>query len=280
MKYEYVVAYRVTGIEHKVPSDLELLVGENGQLHAVLTKTPDKFDGYINDRITVWPSLVKWFESQSNVWWAEQFRNDTTSRPKCEDAPHIVIQIMGERGDLDGKEIVEADSFVIHLNPTDPSDSIRAESEDTIAAILVSLILETGGTLTLDKMWDSVVMVRGDGKRTIPFNCSQIAEITDCDSLANDSPTKITDRYRRLSSGKEGLGTVLRLLKLSLETEKDKLRSFLFGWSAAEIFVNQVFTKYEKNMFVELGGDSQSELRYALMERNSRCDEGQVSTCR
>jgi hypothetical protein len=266
MKYEYTIVYRIRGINHKSPVDLETLASDNGSIRAVVTRTPDRFDGGAKDEALLGKCLAEWLEEHKQApTIIEQCRNlATTSRKTCEDAPHVVIQICGDRPDLDGKEIRETDTFVVHLNPHDPSESIRMEAENHIGAVLVSLALESGGALTLDKVWDSIVMIRGDGKRTIPLNCSNTMEIFDYDSLEADATTRITACYRRLCGDKQReLGTVSKLLKCSLESEKDRLRSFLFAWAAIEIFVNKVFAKYEEQMFKQLGSDLHSD-RYHL----------------
>ena len=205
---------------------------------------------------------------KQNLQLAEQLRN--TAKTSCvmfDDVPHVAIQISGECEEMVGKVILETEEFAVFLNANDPTESIRSRDEYDIAAILASLILEAGGTISLDKMWDSISMVRADGKQIVPFNCSIDMEFADIDPLADDAPTRIIDRYHRLSRGNEKLGTVLRLLKLSLETEKDKLRSFLFGWSAIEIFINTVFKKYENEIFTEFSEGLQSELRVTYLKR-------------
>jgi len=257
MKYEYTVVYRIKGIEHDSPEDLELIVSENGQIRAILTNTPDKYDDSANDKAALLTNFADWCQQHNAQLLVKPCRNAaTTPRPKCEDAPHVVIQISGNKPDLGGSEIIETDDYVVHLNPNDPSDLIRTEGEGVIAAILVSLVLEAGGTITLKKIWDSIVMTRGDGKRTIPANFSTTVKINIFDSLANDATTRITDCYRKFSSGKKELNTVLRLLTLSFETEDDKLRSFLFSWSALEVFVNKIFKKYKTDLSAKCGDDS------------------------
>jgi hypothetical protein len=270
MKYEYAIVYRIKGIEHKGPMDVELLSNSNSPIRAVLTKKPDKFTGRKNEDVAVWAILANRLEQQGqNLSLVEQMRNATMiSCPKFEDVPHIVIQIRGECEELNGKKIIsETEDFVAYLNVNDPSESIRSESENVVAAVLTSLVLESGGSIMPAKICDSIALIREDGKRVIPVNFSLTIEVSNDDPLVEDAPVRITDCYHRLSSDKESLGLVAKLLKLSLETEKDKLRSFLFGLSALEIFVNTIFRKYEGEIFIKLRESSNPKLCVSFVDR-------------
>ena len=273
MRYEYTTAYRIRGIEHKGLVDVELLSDSSGLIRAVLTNTPEKFAGCADDIAAACQALANRLEQQEqNPTLAKLCRDWVAARrtkfeEKFEAVPHVVIQINGESNDLAGTMILENDGCAIYWNANDLSESIRSKDEDVLAAVLASLLLEAGGTLSFDKVWDSIATFRDDGKQIVPFNCAIVAEITETDSLAAGAPVKITDHYRRLSRPKERLSTVLKLLKLSVETENDKFRSFLFGWNAIEIFVNTVFKKYEEEMFRDLSNSSQSELRAAYLTR-------------
>lgn len=270
MKYEYTLVYAVTGMEHRPNEDVELLVNDGNTVRVVLTRDPGKFDASARYHRNLFESIASWLEQRKVMAdLTAQCRAQATTPPsQCKDAPHVVIQISGQRQDLDGRVILEDNHFVVHLNPNDPSDSIRNDSEDTIAMILVSLLIESGGAIAFKKVMDLVAMIREDGKHTIPLVCSQAMDIADTQPLDNNATARIVHCYGALSArSKKDFGTICRLLKSSLEAEDDKLRCFLFGWSALEMFCNKVFGQYEARMFEELGGNDRSTVRYSVIGR-------------
>jgi hypothetical protein len=279
MKYEYTIVYRIKGIEHKSPEDVDLLSNSNSSIRAVLTKKPDMFAGRRNEDIALCATLVKCLEQQlPNSPLVEQLRNASTLFcPKFEEAPHIVIQIRGKCEDFNGKKIKETEDFVAYLNANDPSESIRTECEPDIAAVLTSVVIESGGSIMFEKVCDSIALFHEDGKRAIPVNFTISIEISDDGPLVEDAPVKITDCCRRLSSNKNELGIITKLLKLSLEAEKDKLRSFLFGWSALEIYVNKVYKKYEDEIFEKLKKSPNPKLCASYVDRIREVMKGKYS---
>jgi len=279
MKCEYTIVYRIKGIEHKSQADVDLLSNSNSLIRAVLTKKPDMFAGRRNEDIALYATLVKCLEQQlSNSPLVEQMRNASMFFcPKFEEVPHIVIQIRGECEELNGKTINETEGFVVYLNANDPSESISIKCEPDIAAVLTSLVIESGGSIMPEKVCDSIALFHEDGKRAIPVNFTISIEISDDGPLVEDAHVRITDCYRRLSSNKNKLGIVAKLLKLSLEAEKDKLRSFLFGWSALEIFVNKVYKKYEDEIFDKLKKSPNLKLCVSYVNRIREVMKGKYS---
>jgi hypothetical protein len=264
MKYEYTTVYKVQGIEHRSPVDIKILSDSSNSIQVVLTKNPDKFAAAASEHFEIMRAVADRLNTQDFL--AAQMTNAvaTAHCVEFEDSPHIVMLITGEREDLAGKQVMNQNAFVVHLNPDDPSESIRSEHEDTIAAVLASLLLETGGSIVPKKVWDFIAMSRDDGKRVVPMTCSIASEITDADPLDENASIRIRNCYTRLVSAERRIGTVLRLLRLSLEADQDKFRSFLFGWTALEFFVTRVFKEYEATIFAKLREGPQPALRDSL----------------
>ena len=268
MEYKYTAVYEISGIEQKSPSDIELLA--EGAVRALLTRNVDELAGRANEELAIWDALINGLMPQGrNSLFADSIKNARMRLcPKFEEKPHILIEMAGECEELNDKKVLmETDGFVAYLIASDPSELIRSQGESVIAAVLTSLLFETGGAITPDKVWDSIAIVRSDGKRVIPVSGSMTMEIGEADPLADDAPTRIAESYRRLSSGDKGFERIVKLLTLSLEAERDKLRSFLFGWTALETFVTKVFEQYESQMLATLKEGSQPSLRASYVNR-------------
>jgi hypothetical protein len=275
MRYQYTAIYRVKGIEHKGPADIELLFDANADIRAVLTNKPDRFAALAHEHLAVLPILAERLGPPAvSLGIVEQMRSAAiTRRVNSQDAPHLVIVIGGRCEDVAGKETVEIDNCVVHVNSNDPTESIRSECQETVAAILVALVLESGGSLMPESAWDFPAIVGDDGRGIIPFSSSTVVEIVNLDPLADEAPNRVEQCYSRLNTD---FGTVSRLLKLSLETDKDNLRSFLFGWTGIETFVNKVFPSYDDKLFSKLLEEPgpEAELRHSYVKRIRTVMEG------
>jgi hypothetical protein len=185
MKFTYTTIYRVAGIDHKGPDDVELLRCAPGSVRAILTRRPDKFAGRAIDDPAIRRAIADHLATTAP--WAKRFLDTAMSGGfNPEEAPHVIIQVSGDCEELTGGRIVSGDRFVVHFNAGDPSESIRTECEETVATVLASLLLEAYGTVMPmpDKVWDSVEMVRDDGKHIVPVMYFSAFEMADVDPLA------------------------------------------------------------------------------------------------
>lgn len=93
-------------------------------------------------------------------------------------------------------------------------------------------------------MTDSIIFFQEDGKPVYSYTSSSRAKGYVSRPLTASRVPAIGELYRILTTD-IGLQGVQSLIRSSLETEEDLLRSFLAAWIAFERFVNNVFDDYK-----------------------------------
>jgi len=166
--------------------------------------------------------------------------------------PHnyLVLRLEGEMPDWESRTEREIDQFVIRLNGA-PKLGIRDRFKVELASIVVAISQRTGRPVQLMPHADGLVFFRGDGKKIYAKEL-----IAGTPSIFVSSPWNAADQTLLQADflALRELTTLIRVHQLfaaSLEQTHDRLRAFLSGWSALEIFVNKVFSLYET---VFLGG--------------------------
>lgn len=145
---------------------------------------------------------------------------------------------------------MELDDYVIYLDGIDGSVILEGKHEKFVAATM-SIVLETGAVIGLEKVEEATVFYGENGKPAYSMTTSMSGEMTLSKYIELQEFGGIARRYSQLL-GQESLQRVVRLLVSSLDKQADKLRAFLSAWSALEIFTNKVFKSYENGLFSDL----------------------------
>jgi hypothetical protein len=125
-------------------------------------------------------------------------------------------------------------------------EKVTESFRDRAAALVSSLAISSSGHYPVEHITDGVYLVNGDGKVVYPFHTKDFegpVSIIDHFDLA---VLDLNPRYAEALVGDKEMRGVSTLLAYSLEVSTDRLRTFLFTWTALEIFINKTFSSVYK----------------------------------
>lgn len=259
VKYRYTAIFSIKGLSlPPACGEKALVVDSSVGLRALLTSQPDShaFEG---DRSLAVGSLMlrRFFNSEPIGNDIKQLVSITVEerqlarKKKFGNRPFLIVIGEGEVPFFTPTHQRDAEDYIVCFDGAD-NGVIRARFQDKITALLISLISEADTIIGIRKVTDPLVFFREDGKPIYSYSFSA-GSVTGYGSrqLADDRLEAIGDLYRLLSADTI-LQRVQRLIRSSIETEDDPLRSFLAAWLAFQTFVEKVFGTYEAFFFDRL----------------------------
>jgi hypothetical protein len=170
-----------------------------------------------------------------------------------------LIQLKGEKDDLDALcgiflspayKVSKEESGYYYLRSSHLASAIDAENSDERVVELVEQLnvaarLLLGGNY-FPVEFDGVARIEGnDGEIIRTASARRDIRFQVRSHYKEASPQEAVSLIARLDN--EELSRIISLMARSLDTAaEDDFRSFLFGWTALEIFINKVFGQYEK----------------------------------
>lgn len=280
MKYQYVVLNAVRGLFKQTDSDKELINDLSSGFRAILTSNPDALCFEIDRKMAVACSMLNNMFGGHGEQLTPEERIDAEIRKiresrkeKHKDDLYLVCIMEGDVDDFESSHENEIGDFIVCLDAV-PKESIITGAKPYVLAALSALVLSTDSNITFTELSKSSVFFRGDGKPIYPFQFSSSANLSTSSPITPETLASIEGWYKILSTEKD-LDKVKRLLVASVQIKDDRLRSFIFAWTALESFVNKVFPLYEERFFDESKSHIYSEPRnqYIAYVRNVMKDK-------
>jgi hypothetical protein len=251
MKYEYISAYQIFGLTHDPDKgDIEVFKSDDGLISAVFT--PDlRSHSYNADRgRAVGLFMLRGFTGQNKVVdflsaLEKEIQAIQEQREKNVGTSEVlVIHIIGEVDVvLSGPMRTESD-FSVAFDLIDKED-IKAKYRNTISAIMSAVSLSTNPPSDVRRLLSDVYLKDDSGNCLYSISFSMSAEAY-TSSRVSDEITALIAAHARSLLRLEPLSRVTRLLLQTSDKQNDRLRSFLSGWSALEMFLNKTFLFYEQ----------------------------------
>lgn len=275
MKYEHIAVYWIKGlIQRQAESGREIVLDTKDGFQAVLTSSPDVhcFEGDRSLAVSVL-LLDRWHGLGELGSLEEQLVDKTkeiqaSRKQKFLPGLYLVCLVEGNIDKFEPSHVTETDNFVICSDGVSKEsiESINLASKSHILDMLSALTLSTDSVLSFAKASESLVFFRDDGK-PVYFHLPSGSAITyACSLITSETVKSVEDWYQKLIANQD-LNRVKQLLVSSLQTEDDKLRSFLSAWTALEIFINKTFGLYEKQFFKELNDGDHPNVRNQYFQR-------------
>jgi hypothetical protein len=274
VKYRYTALFSIKGLSLPPAEDEKVLVlGPAAGLRAILTSQPNShtFEG---DRSLAVARLMlqALFNSEPT---GNEFKQRVASaveelraarQKEFGSSPFLVVIGEGEVPSFNPMHEKDAEDFIVCFDGADKGE-IRARFHDKLTALLNSMISEAESVIGIRRVADPVVFFREDGRPvySYTFSAGSVGAYVSR-PLTDDRVQAIGELYRLLAANTT-LPRVQRLIRSSLETEDDPLRSFLAAWSAFEIFVNKVFATYEARFFESVLEEGHPEVQRKYLGR-------------
>jgi len=264
MKYKYIVAYQIAGLIHAPDSgDVEIYADESGFLaNAIPMEGVDKYC-YEVDRAQSLGHLVLRsafgrresddlrIEMEAEVGRIRERRNKELGNSEI-----LVFTAEGMVEPDFSRPHRETDDFVLGFEVIN-KDDIAAAYDSQINAVLAALCLSTEHEIIqVKRIQRGVYLVNEFGKPVYSLHLSASVNAFVSRRIAEETIGDARIRAVALMGG-ESLASVNRLLVQAICSENDRLRRFIFAWSALEILVNKVFPEYENRLFTSVQRDKE-----------------------
>ncbi len=268
-KYRHTLVYRIDGIHLGAREQAEIIAGSVTDFHAVLTTDPDPYC-FEGDRFTALADLMLNAAFRGSEISEERLASGLEAiresrKRKFGTGPYLIFVREDDVEDFSPRRKAETEDFVICWDGA-PKDLLRQVSEPRILAALGALVIAAEDVSKINKVSDSLIFFRRDGKPIYSYTSSFTARPSVLREIPEETVGSVTGWYRIIAQDRR-LERVNRLLVSSLQTEDDALRSFLSAWTAIEIFINKTFRSYEERLFRELNDGDYPDARRQYLER-------------
>jgi hypothetical protein len=143
----------------------------------------------------------------------------------------------------------ETDDYVVGFDVINKETIVDSHSDQVNAALAALCLATEHETIQIKHVRGDVYLINELGKPVYSFNFSGSGEAYSSRRTTVEVIKEAKGQAAKLMS-KRSLSKVYRLLIQAISKDNDELQRFMFGWSAFEILINNVFSQYEK-LFVQ-----------------------------
>jgi len=243
MRYTYVASWSVVdgvGLPEGVDA-IELAASANSRF--VLTRDPDSLLEPVDRSIAFRDAIARGMKGE-NVGDLHAFAESRI--------PEIVEQRRRRPETLlvqvaDGDVDVEIDrerspvrhGCIICWDVIDKGEIAQRHEAET-EAMKTALAVESRSSPRFRTLASDVYLTTDDEVTVYSFSMTGTARLSVMTPLDGDAANRVDTRYRTILESRD-LETVRHLSALQADTDSDRLRQFLYGWAALEVFVNRAF---------------------------------------
>lgn len=272
LKFVYTTIREIIGIKAPDAGDAILIDDSASGTMVCLTGDPTRYRKELDEGAAIATMLLRGLTGGGPEGsFTERLQKEIAAiveerKSKSKSHTYLVLRLEGEVPDWESRTEREVDDFVIRLNGA-PKLGIRDRSQVELASIVVAISKRTGHPVQLTPPAEGLVFFRKDGKK---IHAKEL--IAGSPNVFVSSPWKPADQALLQSDflalrGLISLTRVHQLFAASLEQNKDRLRAFLSGWSALEIFVNKVFLFYENAFLGDLTSEKDPKAKEWYVQR-------------
>jgi|GEM_PF-3354887 len=272
MRYVFVKAYEIRGLNHTPgQADVTLFTKEGDpSVSAILTDNPDKYCYEIDRAQCLGHFMLAGFTGQpSSVRLElENYILQVRVNRKRQFGTSEVLVFIAE-GEIEAdlsKSVADKGDYIIGfdiINKQQIAGSLSGEIEASLAGLCLAANHEM---LQIKRLAQGAYLLSASEKPIYSFSMS-------CGGEAYTSRTttdELIDQTRKYLSSlaiDTGLSRVYKLFIQSISIDNDVLRRFIFSWSALEILINKVFSKYEKLFVQNHLGDKPADQTHRYFNR-------------
>lgn len=178
------------------------------------------------------------------------------------------ILLFEAQGEIDAKlkePLHEHDTFIIAFDAVDKS-RVRQIHQADIEAMKMAVAFESETPSRFADLTDGTYLLTEAGKIVYSITFSMSGEVSVSRSLSDDAAKRISTCYAALN-GADDLDSVERLFSQMAEHGTERLKAFLSGWAALEIFIAKSFKSYEQAFLSPFTKAEQRTLRERFLGR-------------
>lgn len=272
LEFEFSTIHNVLGVTAPTDGDSLLVDDKTSGTWACLTRDPEPYCRALDQSAAIGTMLLRGMVGGGPQGdFAERLRIEAeavaSERPAVgRNESYLVVRLNGHVPDWEPRAEREVDDIVIRVDGA-PQLGQEARAKVAVASLVVALTEACGRPIRLRPFAHGIVFRRNDGKRLFAKEVKggAVGLVVSGPWDATQQPSLQKD-FLALQAASD-LVRVRELFAASLESPKDRLRGFLYGWAGLEIFVNKVFPGYEAGFFSSLATPDDSDARSWYVER-------------
>lgn len=268
MRYTYKAAWTVVG-GMNLPKDTEPReLFRSDQCRFVLTNDPDDLLAEIDRSAAVGRLMLKGLVGQAGAtdFVESEVAEIRAERTKSAGAQTIlVIEASGEIDASITEPFKEHDAFIVTFDAVNKQAVVRIHQPE-VQAMKLAVAFESETPSRFFLLSEGTYLTNDAGKIVFSVTFTMSADLTVSSALSEDGVSRISKRYTMLQNAEE-LESVERLFSQMSDYGTDRLKVFLSGWAALEIFFAKSFKIYENAFFSPLASAGQPILRERFLNR-------------
>ena len=247
MKYIYIVTFKIDGISLPQGID-EVVINEANQTRVILCSECSTYSIHADRGLAMSTMILKGLTGQGTECEFEDRLNkqvaliQTSRNKKFPNGPFIVFEGNGETPVKLSSVTRDFGPLVITFDAVDKG-KIKERYKKPINQYLTSLFLIAEKDYSVKKVFEGFYL-KAKGKIYYSYTASAFGTVMMSNPFTEESAEKLKKYISALTKA-NSLEDVYRLLVRATSEHSDKLRSFIFAWTALEIFFNKIFKLYE-----------------------------------
>lgn len=271
MRYTYVAAWSVIG-GISLPNDSsEIELFRSDQCRFVLTREPDSLLAVVDRGRAVGSLMLRGLVGQrgtTDFSTALESKTDEIKSKRRKKAGTQAILILEASGTVEAtlqEPSREHEDFIVMFDAID-KEAVRRSHRPDIEAMKTALAFESEVPSRFATLAEGVYLHHSTGKIIYSVTFSISSEGSFSTGLTSDVTNRISQRYDLLQRVHD-MDSVQRLFAQMADFETDRLKAFISGWVALEIFVAKSFKIYEEVFLSPLTNAGQPTLRERFLGR-------------
>ena len=243
MQYTYVAAWGVLGGVHLPPdSDSIELHGDESKLFILTRDAGDRLAFVDRGKAVAIAVLDGMFGGKAyesfDAGVEDALAGVVANREKRAGETVLIFEAHGEVDvELDPRLADAETQYPFMLDAFD-KPAVKRASEPYIEAMKLALALEGSSPCKFSPLTSDVYLTDEDGRIIHSLSFGGSAEASVSSPFASDGQSRVARRYGLLAE-RGGNERILRLFSQMSDGESDRLKAFLSGWAALEIFVTK-----------------------------------------
>ena len=269
MEYTYTISFKIDGISLPEGMD-EVVVNKFDQIQVILCSDTSKYSFHSDRGLAVGTMMLKGLTGQGGEGEFEDRLNTEIEsikrdrNKKYPNGPFLVFEASSETAVDLSKPTKDLGPFVIAFDAVE-KERIKAQYKELIDQHLTSLFLVAERDFRVNKVFEGFHLKEGS-KICYSYTFSGSGTVMVSRAFTDESTEKLK-KYLSALNKKTGLDDINRLLVRASSDQTDKLRSFIFAWTALEVFFNKTFKHYEQKFLEKHTIDGLPVLAQHFFER-------------
>jgi hypothetical protein len=280
MEYVYTSIYRFEGIsDGNLDDDKVIYESEDNKVTVIITKDLNKHCHIIDIGVVCAHFLLlgkeghKKLESEEDIeLQALDIRHERDLKKKI--GQYIVIQFKGQASEtLNEKTTKETEQFILAFDAID-KNTIKDKHKDQISSVLASFAISLGAENHIFKEIEGLHFRHWSGKTLYSYSFEVgNPRVILSKTIENQKEIELQKAISDALAYPQ-MKTSFRLLSESLQFSNERLRSFMAGWHALEIFINKAFSGYEDAFINNVLEHQTSKGTYIFMQQIKKVMNG------